>query len=391
MINFTRMLLNKGGVSHSLHKEQISLLVVWNITRRCNLKCKHCYISADENVARQELSLTEAKGLIDSLVKVNTGVLLFSGGEPLLRPDIWELAEYARSKGIRCGLSTNGTLISEEIARKLKDHGIIYAGISIDGDRLTHDSFRGARSFEQALEGVRNCKKAELPVGIRFTLNKLNYKSLPKVLDLLVVEDIPRFCLYHLVYSGRASSAMDIDKDTRRQVIDLLIEKTFEYAEKDVEILSVDNPCDGIYLYQQIISRNPERQEEVLKELMFRHGKCSAGERIMNISPSGDVYACQFWNTRSLGNIRETALEQIWTDKSCYLLCNLRQREEKLKGKCGTCSYKSICGGCRLRAEAVYDDMWQEDPSCFLSQDQVRDPDSEEKIRRIAGSENALR
>jgi len=386
MINFTKMLLNKGGVSHQLHKEQIPLLVVWNITRKCNLKCKHCYISADESRARDELSTEEAKKVIDSLLKVNTGVLLFSGGEPLLRPDIWELAEYAREKGLRCGLSTNGTVISEDVAEKIKSCGLIYAGISIDGNRQVHDGFRGAGSFDRAWEGLRNCKKAGLPVGVRFTVNKYNYQSLAEVLDMVVEEKVPRFCMYHLVYSGRASADMDIDPDTGREVADLLIKKTKQFADLDLEILSVDNPCDGAYLYRRIRAAQPQREKAVLEELMVHHGKCSAGERILDISPQGEVYACQFWNTQSLGNVRERDLADIWNDPQNELLCSLRNRFSLLKGKCGECSYKQICGGCRLRALVKYDDVWQEDPACFLSRDEIKDRSFEQQLELRSAS-----
>lgn len=390
MINFTKMLLNRGGVSSNLHKERIPLLAVWNVTNKCNLKCRHCYISANESQKDGELSTEEVKKLIDSLLRINAGVLLFSGGEPLLREDIWELAEYAQRKGIRCALSTNGTLISEGVAERLKASGVIYAGISVDGDCTTHDEFRGSRSYERAVKGLRNCKKAGLTRGVRFTLHKLNHTKLSEVLELVVKEEIPRFCLYHLVYSGRAKISMDIGRQTRKRVIDLLIQKTIDFAAKDIEILTVDDPCDGIYLYKQIVAQNPQREEDVLRELMFHHGRCSAGERIVGISPQGEVYACQFWNHRSLGNIRKRDLYDIWSSRGCPVLDSLRNREGCLKGKCGDCSYKSLCGGCRLRAKAACGDIWGEDPSCYLTKEEIIDTSLENKLIYIKKSENVL-
>jgi radical SAM protein with 4Fe4S-binding SPASM domain len=370
MINLTRLLLNKRGVSGAFSKGRISCLAVWNITKRCNLSCKHCYVSARRVDTEDKLSTKEAKSLIDSLTKINTSVLLFSGGEPLLRQDIFELIAYANSKGISPVLSSNGVLISPSVAKRLRSVGIIYVGISIDGEKKVHDGFRGMRCFNQALEGLRNCQDAGIPVGVRFTLNKFNFTSLPKVIDLVIKEDIPRFCLYHLVYSGRARRGMDIEKERRRKVIDYLIKVAEHTHPEQLEILTVDNPCDGIYLYKYITAKNPEKGGAVLEELQFGHGRCSAGARIISISSQGSVFSCQFWNHKSLGNVRRKSLYDIWYSSSLFLR-KLRSKEVYLKGKCRICEFRSFCGGCRLRAGNVYSDIWQEDPSCYLTREEV--------------------
>lgn len=373
MINFTRLILDKGGLSSRLHRKHISCLVVWNITKRCNLNCKHCYVSARGDSQEEELSTREAKKVIDALVRMNVGVLLFSGGEPLLREDIFELIAYAKERGIKPVLSSNGTFISPRVARNLKSAGVVYVGVSIDGDKKIHNQFRGKRCFEKTLEGLDNCKEIGVPVGIRFTLNKFNYKSLPRLIDLAIEECIPRFCMYHLVYSGRATKTLDIGNKTRRKIIDYLISKTLEIYNHNLEILTVDNPADGVYLYKYISSLSPRRGLPVLEELLLHHGRCSAGERILAISHKGDVFACQFWNHRSVGNLRRRDLYDIWLNSQNRHLYRLRNKEEYLKGKCGICNYKKFCGGCRLRAKVVLGDVWQEDPSCYLTKKEVTD------------------
>ena len=371
MVNFTKLLLQKGGVSRDLHKNRISCLTVWNLTKKCNLTCKHCYISAQDRFAKNELSTKEAKKTIDQLKKINAGMVLFSGGEPLLRNDLFELIDYAKKNNVKCALSTNGTLITEKTAKDLKATGIIYAGISIDGNEKVHNRFRGDGSFKKSIQGITNCKKAGIPVGIRFTVNKLNYKSLPDIFDIIEQYEIPRFCMYHLVYSGRAEANLDIGKKTRKKIIDYLIKKTFDLKDKNLEILTVDNPCDGIYLYKYITEKYPQRKNGILQELAQNHGRCSAGERIMAISPTGDIYTCQFWNHHKVGNIRKNSLSEIWSKAPCTYLNKLRDKEKHLKGKCAECKYNEFCGGCRLRAKAVYNDIWQEDPSCFLTKQQI--------------------
>ena len=371
MVNFTNMLLGKESLSKRLHKERLKLLVVWNITRRCNLYCKHCYASSTIKPSPSELSTQEAKNLIDGLAELGVGVLLFSGGEPLLREDLLEIIEHAHARNIRCAISTNGTLITQKIAHSLKEAGIIYVGVSIDGDRETHNQLRGKGCFEAALEGLRICQQVGIPVGVRFTINKLNYHSLDDVLSFVMKEKIPRFCMYHLVYTGRADKEMDIDNKERRKVIDYLIRTAREVSSEDVEILTVDNPCDGVYLYKKIVNDSPHRKDELLKELMFGHGRCSAGEKILSISPEGDVGACQFWRHQSLGNVRKEHIKEIWNNN---YRCNLLQnKSDYLKGKCGICNYKQVCGGCRLRAKEVYGDLWAQDPSCYLTQKEVSD------------------
>jgi len=297
--------------------------------------------------------------------------LLFSGGEPLLREDMFELGIYARSKGIRTVISSNGTLITPEVAKRIYDSGFQYVGVSLDGIEAVHDSFRGQKGcFAAALEGIRNSMAAGIKTGVRLTVNKLNYDSLPEILDLVEREGIPRFCLYHLVYAGRARelAALDTDAAQKRQMMDLLIEKSLDFHRRgvEVEIMTTDNHADGIYLLQHVERTQPERIDEI-KQLLSMHGGCSAGQKVSNVDPQGNVHACQFWGHHTLGNVRQKPFSAIWHDREQDFLTKLRDKSGHLEGRCGECRYKKLCGGCRIRAEAISGNLWGEDPACYLT------------------------
>lgn len=350
-------------------------LVVWNVTKRCNLRCKHCYIDSEDKNYDQELSTQEAKDFIDDLAAMKAPVLLFSGGEPLLRKDIFELGEIAAKKGLRPVLSTNGTLINDETARRIKEAGFQYVGISLDGMQEVHDRFRNKTgAFEQALSGIRASLRQGIKTGIRFTVNKYNIADLPEILELLVREKIPRFCMYHLVYAGRGAEMidMDISREEKRKLIEWLGRKTVELHQKGVnlEILTTDNHADGIYFYRQIQKDQPQRADEVLR-LLTMHGGCSAGTKFANVDHLGNVHPCQFWQEYTIGNIRQKPFSQLWNSDD-ELLVKLRDKTAHLKGNCSSCSYNSLCGGCRIRAQAVKDDIWAADPACYLTAEEIR-------------------
>ncbi len=204
-------------------------VVVWNMTKACNLRCLHCYALATAGPSPQELSTAEAKALIDDLSAYGAPVILFSGGEPLMRPDLPELARYAVGQGMRAVISTNGTLITADKAKELKEIGLSYVGVSLDGMREVHDRFRGVEgAFDQAIAGIRNCLAAGLKVGLRFTVFKHNAAEVPAVFDLLEREGIPRVCFYHLVYAGRGTKLMeeDLDHAGTRALLDLIMDRT---------------------------------------------------------------------------------------------------------------------------------------------------------------------
>lgn len=346
-------------------------LVVWNMTNRCNLRCKHCYIEAEDRQYKDELSTEEAKALIQDLAAMKAPVLLFSGGEPLLRKDIFELGALAAASGLRPVISSNGTLIDDEVAQKIKKAGFQYVGISIDGAPATHDEFRNHQgAFTEAINGIKACLRNGVKTGIRFTVNKYNQADLPEIFDIIEREGIPRFCMYHLVYAGRGAEMADMDtsSEEKRAILELVSSKTLELHRKgvEVEILTTDNHADGIFMLNYIQQNEPQRSGEIIK-LLEMHGGCSAGTKFANIDPRGNVHPCQFWQDYSIGNIRERPFSQIWTSDD-ELMIKLREKDKHVTGKCGTCDYKSLCSGCRIRARAVYGDMWAEDPACYLTE-----------------------
>lgn len=351
-------------------------VVVWNITRRCNLKCVHCYAHATEEAFADELNHEEGKALIDDLSDFGVPVMLFSGGEPLVRPDLPELAAYAVQKGMRAVISTNGTLITAKMAKTLKEIGLSYVGISLDGMEDVNDHFRGVSgSFRKALEGIRNCQAAGIKVGLRFTINKVNVKEIPGIFDLLEKMEVPRVCFYHLVYAGRGSEMVkdDLTHDETRKAVDLIMDRTRDLHDRGLpkEVLTVDNHADGPYLYQRMLKEDPKRAAEVLELLQMNEGN-NSGRGFGCVSWDGEVYADQFWRHHSFGNVRQRPFSKIWTEPEDDLLLKLKNKKQHVTGRCATCKWLDICGGnFRVRAEAVHNDVWAPDPACYLTDEEI--------------------
>ena len=351
-------------------------VVVWNVTRRCNLKCVHCYAQADDTTSDSELRFEEGRALIDDLAAFGVPVLLFSGGEPLVRPDLPELAAYAVSKGMRAVISTNGTLIGPRMARTLKDIGLSYVGISLDGMEDVNDRFRGVPgAYRKALEGIRNCQEVGIKVGLRFTINRFNVGEIPAVFDLLEAEAVPRVCFYHLVYAGRGSALVkdDLSHDQTRQAVDLIIDRTADLHARGLakEVLTVDNHADGPYVYLRLLKENPVRAEEVLELLRMNEGN-NSGRGIGCVSWDGEVYADQFWRHHSFGNVRRRPFSQIWSEPDDPLLARLKEKKKWVTGRCATCRWLDVCAGnFRVRAEAVTGDVWAPDPACYLTDEEI--------------------
>lgn len=351
-------------------------VVVWNVGRRCNLRCVHCYSHSRDQHYSGELSHDEGLRLIDDLARFGVPVLLFSGGEPLMRPRLFELIGRARDAGLRAVISTNGTLITPEIAAGLKEFGLSYVGVSLDGLEETNDRFRGVKgAFAAALEGIRNCRSAGIKVGLRFTINRRNAQDIDGIFDLLIAEQIPRVCFYHLVYAGRGSKLVgeDLDREQSRRVVDLIIDRTAQAHSSGVplEVLTVDNHCDGPYLYLRMLREHREQAAGVL-ELLRMNGGNSSGVGIGCVSWDGSVHADQFWRHYSFGNVRERPFSEIWMDTSDPLMARLKDRKPHLKGRCGACKWLDICNGnFRVRAEAVTGDAWAPDPACYLTDAEI--------------------
>ncbi len=354
-------------------------VVVWNMTKACNLKCQHCYAHATAGPAPSELTTAQAKAMIDDLAQYGAPVILFSGGEPLMRPDLPELARYAVGKGMRAVISTNGTLIDADKAKELKDIGLSYVGVSLDGMQPMHDKFRGVPgAFDQALNGIRNCLGAGLKVGLRFTVFKHNAPEVPAVFDLLEREVIPRVCFYHLVYAGRGSKLIDEDLDHAgtRALLDLIMDRSQALFDKGQapEVLTVDNHADGPYVYLRLLREDPARAGEVLKLLQWNEGN-SSGRGIGCVSWDGSVHPDQFWRHLTVGNVKDRPFSQIWTDPAQPILSKLKDKRPHLKGRCVDCRWLDICGGnFRVRAEAAYGDLWADDPACYLSDAEIAKP-----------------
>ena len=347
-------------------------VVVWNVTPSCNLSCAHCYAAGRDGegaVATSSpavLDTAEAKRVIDDLAAWQVPVLLFSGGEPFCRPDIRELSGYAKAKGLRVTFSTNGTLIDDELADWLARLGTGYVGISIDGTEAVHDAFRRKKgAYAASVAAIRRLVARGVKVGLRVTMTRRNVAEIPAIFDLMRAERVPRICLYHLVYTGRgqALAADDLSAAERRAALDAIIaetEKSFA-AGHPVEVLTVDNHCDGPYLYTQ-------RPSARIRDLLLRNGGNSSGAGIACISWDGTVYPDQFWRNHPVGNVREKPFSEIWGNPpSGSLLDQLRRRKAFLKGRCRMCRWLEMCGGnFRARGEAATGDIWGEDPSCYL-------------------------
>ncbi len=351
-------------------------VVVWNITRRCNLHCIHCYSESKNVEYPGELTSEQARAVVDDLAEFNIPVLLLSGGEPLMRPDILDVIEYARGKGLRPALSTNGTMITPEVAASLKEAGLAYVGISIDGLQAVNDRFRGKKgAFGEALEGIRNCREAGFRVSLRFTLTRHNMDDLDAIFDLVAEEGIPRVCIYHLAYAGRGNKLLsfDLSHDETRKAMDLIFQRTIDANERgrELEVLTVDNHADAVYLLQWVRRNAPERESEV-GELLRRNRGNSSGSGIACIDNVGDVHPDQFWRVQTLGNVLERPFSEIWQDEGIELLYKLRNRNGLVKGRCARCGYFDLCNGnLRVRAESATGDMWAEDPACYLTDDEL--------------------
>lgn len=363
--------------SHLLHySEDKRPVVVWTSTRRCNLHCAHCYTDSHDRAYPGELSTSEALAMVDRLAEASVPVLLISGGEPLRRPDLLEIAAHARERGLRVVLSTNGSLITPETAFALADIQVSYVGISIDGRPEIHDRFRGMRgAFDASMRGIEACRDAGLKVGLRVTLTKSNLDDLPWLFDLMEEREVPRLCIYHLAPTGRGAKIQDFtpSHDDTRRALDVVFDRVLSMHQRGLEpeVLTADNHADAAYLWMHIGRTQPERQASVATLLRWNGGNGS-GRAIAAVDADGTVYADQFWRWRPLGNIRTQSFEEIWDTRPAPLLQDLRDRRERLPDRCQGCRFLDFCNGnFRSRTEAVTGDTWGMDPLCYLTDEEV--------------------
>lgn len=357
-------------------------VVFWNITDRCNLACTHCYSRSGPGRSTEgELSTAEALAVIDDLADMGVPLILFTGGEPLMRDDIWDLATHAKSRGLKMALSTNGTLITGDIARRIRECGIEYAGISLDGAKAaTHDRFRNLPgAFERSLAAFGACREAGLRCGVRVTLTTENCTELGDLVDLSLGLGASRFCLYWLVPAGRANDSyarLQLDRTEVTDALSLLYRKAKETDPTTMEFLTVDAPQDSIHLLASMEQDGSADLADARELLASLKGGCSAGTRVANIDTQGNVFPCQFARSMEfrVGNVRDQPFSRIWADTKNPVLTLFRDKQASFKGRCGACSYRDLCGGgCRVRAHAAGGDFFAEDPFCFLPEDPAAD------------------
>jgi len=351
-------------------------VVIWNLIRRCNLTCKHCYaISADRDFAG-ELSTQEVYGVMQDLRDYGVPVLILSGGEPLLRPDLFDISRRAKAMGFYVGLSTNGTLIDAQLVPRIAAAGYDYVGISLDGLEATHDRFRRkAGAFRASLHALRLLRDAGIKVGMRFTMTEDNATELPALLDLMEREGIDKFYLSHLNYAGRGNKHRrhDAVHGSTRWAMDLLFQRAWEAAAADrpQEYVTGNNDADGVYLLLWAAQRMPDRLPR-LRERLIQWGGNATGTNIANIDNLGNVHPDSFWWHHSLGNVRERPFSEIWEDTSDPLMAGLKRRPRPVTGRCGACAYLAICNGnTRVRAHQLTGDYWAEDPACYLTDAEI--------------------
>jgi radical SAM protein with 4Fe4S-binding SPASM domain len=351
-------------------------VVVWNVSRTCNLRCRHCYSDSEPRKYPGELTHAQGRALLEDLAAFGVPAVLLSGGEPLARPDTLELAQYGRSLGLKFTLSTNGTLIDDATARRIREIGFAYVGISVDGIGATNDAFRGMRgAFDRAVRGIRACKAAGQKVGLRLTLTPATVKDLDAIFDFIEAEDVDRACFYHLVPSGRGRSAAGLDSGDARRAVDTIFRRTREFfrSGRPREILTVDNHADAAYLYLTLLREENPAAADTLRALEWNGGGAhSTGTGIADVDPLGDVHPDQFLQSITLGNVTRRPFSEIWTDNANETLAALRNRTGRLHGRCAQCRFTAVCGGnFRARAYNATGDLWASDPGCYLTDAEI--------------------
>jgi heme d1 biosynthesis radical SAM protein NirJ len=364
-------------------------VVIWNLIRRCNLSCKHCYSISGDVDFPGELSTEEVFHVMNDLKMFRVPVLILSGGEPLMRRDIFEISERAKAMRFYVGLSSNGTLVDANIADRIRDIGYDYVGISLDGIGATHDRFRGrAGAYEEALNGLRLLLDRGIKVGVRFTMTEDNAAELPRLLDLVEREGFPKFYLSHLVYAGRGNKNRGTDAawQTTREAMDMVIARAWRWAQagSDMEIVTGNNDADAIYLLQWA-ERTVPQAVAGLREKLLRWGGNSSGVNVANIDNLGNVHPDTMWWHYNLGNVRKRPFSDIWSDLSDPVMAGLKQRPRQIGGRCGACAHFAICNGnTRVRALRMTGNPWAEDPGCYLTDAEIGLAGPVERVRTSA-------
>ena len=387
MLNITRLVAREAGGARGSGDPaapragapgaaRAPAVVVWNTTRRCTLRCRHCYAAATVTPARDELTGAEGRALIADLARSGVRSLVLSGGEPLLRPDLLDLARAAAAAGLHVALSTGGTLLDAATARALATAGVEYVGVSIDGIGPRHDRIRGVPgAFGLALAGLRRARDAGLRSGLRFTLTRTTRPDLEPVLDLLEAERVDRGYVSHLVYVGRARrlSGEALGRREARDAVETVFRRAETWRARGVaaELVTGNNDADGVALYLRLRRRDGAAAARVRRRLAARGGNAT-GVAIASVDSRGDVHPDQFWAHATLGSVRERPFGAIWGDPGQPLLAALRDRRGRVGGRCAGCAHVALCGGgSRVRAEALLGDPWAADPGCHLTDAEI--------------------
>ncbi|PLX44065.1 MAG: heme d1 biosynthesis radical SAM protein NirJ [Hyphomicrobiales bacterium] len=358
------------------HRDLPGPVVIWNLIRRCNLKCKHCYaISADVDFPG-ELGTEDIYAVMDDLKGFRVPVLILSGGEPLLRPDIYDISRRAKQMGFYVGLSTNGTLIDAGNIGTIRDIGYDYVGISLDGIGETHDRFRVMEgAYAASLNAMRLCRDNGIKIGARFTMTMDNADELAQMLALIEEERIDKFYFSHLVYAGRGNKNRgdDAAREMTRRTMDMLFDTAWSALERgeEKEFVTGNNDADGVYFYYWVKERFPEAAAHIRAKLVQWGGNAS-GVNVANIDNVGDVHPDTMWWHHTIGNVRERPFSQIWPDISDPIMAGLKQRPRQVSGRCGACRHFDICNGnTRVRSLKLTGDAWAEDSACYLSDEEI--------------------
>lgn len=351
-------------------------VVIWNLIRRCNLTCKHCYTTSADINFPGELTTPEIYTVMDELKDFKVPVLILSGGEPLLHPDIFDISRRAKAMGFYVALSSNGTLITQQNISQISEINYQYVGVSLDGIGATHDKFRQKPgSFSASLAGIGLCRDNGIKAGIRFTLTQDNVEDFPNMLKLMDDEDIDKFYLSHLNYGGRGNKNRKDDAAFKmtRDVMDQLFEQCLKWEQQGIEreIVTGNNDADAVY-FLHWVKKNYPQQVGHIKAKLEQWGGNASGVNVANIDNLGHVHPDTFWWNYSLGNVKDRAFSDIWGDVSDPLMAGMKASPRPLKGRCGSCYYQVICNGnTRVRAQQIYQDPWQEDPGCYLDDSEI--------------------
>ena len=365
MIPVTKIL--KG--IRTVHKRtDIGPLFIWDITEKCDLYCAHCHRKPSLYDQEESLSNEKCLSIIEDIAKMNPRILLLAGGEPLLRKNVFDIIDKCKSSGVKVGLLTNGTLINKAMAQIIKDHDVNYVGISIDGKETYHDHFKGKDgSFKLSWSAIDNLLKCGIQTGVRFTLTKENKDDLIYILERSFESGVKRFCLHHLVYSGRVNEVADLNREEKREVMSKFFTRVKQISglDDEFEVLTAGNHADLIYLSKML------KCDDAVLECINERGGCSAGNKVVYLDPTGVVYPCPFLLDEPMGNINDTPLLKIWNDTENILMNKFRTMSKHITGKCSECRHIKNCGGCRARAKSVSASLWDEDPGCYLNENET--------------------